>query len=515
MTNAVIYARFSSHSQSEQSIEGQLAECNAYAQRNGYTIVGEYVDRAISGTTDARPNFLKMIDDAQKKQFQYVIVYQLDRFARNRYDSATYKARLKKCGVRVLSARENIADDASGILVEGVLESMAEYYSAELSQKVQRGMNINAQKAISNGGSIPFGFKTVNKLYVVDDDTAPAVVRIFGMYANGHTIVEINDWLNSHGYRTTLGAPFNKNSLRHLLKNKKYIGTYCYNGVEIPDAIPRIVSDEVFNAVQERLSVNKKAPARTKAISEYLLTTKLFCGHCGEMMTGTSGKSHTGTVYFYYKCNNAKKKACDKKAVKKEVIESFVVAECRKLLTAGNIKKIAKEVVALCEKEADRSELNRLAKQIKDVERRQNNIMSAISECDDETTRKMLFAEMKRLSAEKDDAEKQYEIEKASNVVVTEDEIVFFLSSLKKGKADSLSYRKTLINVFINKIYLYDDRAVFFFNTSGKPKTVNAETLGFATNNDEFAFNLSCFTKVLRLNSGDFFICVLISTELH
>lgn len=253
MTNAVIYARFSSHNQTEQSIEGQLAECNAYAQRNGYTIVGEYIDRAISGTTDARPNFLKMIDDAQKKQFQYVIVYQLDRFARNRYDSATYKARLKKYGVRVLSARENIADDASGILVEGVLESMAEYFSAELSQKVQRGMNINAQKAISNGGSIPFGFKTVNKLYVVDDDTAPAVVKIFEMYANGHTIVEINDWLNSHGYRTTLGAPFNKNSLRHLLKNKKYIGVYCYNGVEIPNAKYRNALNEAVFAVSEKI----------------------------------------------------------------------------------------------------------------------------------------------------------------------------------------------------------------------------------------------------------------------
>ena len=127
----------------------------------------------------------------------------------------------------------------------------------------------------------------------------------------------------------------------------------------------------------------------------------------------------------------------------------------------------------------------------------------------------MLFAEIKRLSTEKDDVEKQYEIEKASNVVVTEDEIIFFLSSLKKGKADSLSYRKTLIYVFINKIYLYDDRAVFSLNTSGKPKTINAETLVLITNNDEFAFNSSCFTKVLRLNSEDFFICVLISTELH
>lgn len=116
--NAVIYARFSSHNQTEQSIEGQLKTCYEFAEKNGYTVVGEYIDRAISGTTDARPDFLRMIDDSAKKSFQYVLVYQLDRFARNRYDSATYKAKLKKNGVRVLSARENITDDASGILVE-------------------------------------------------------------------------------------------------------------------------------------------------------------------------------------------------------------------------------------------------------------------------------------------------------------------------------------------------------------------------------------------------------------
>ncbi len=137
--NVVIYARYSSDRQTEQSIEGQLKECYEYAQRNGYTVVGEYIDRAISGTTDHRPEFLRMIADGDKKLFQAVLVYQLDRFARNRYDSATYKAKLKKNGVRVLSARENISDDASGVLMEAVLEGMAEYYSVELSQKIRRG----------------------------------------------------------------------------------------------------------------------------------------------------------------------------------------------------------------------------------------------------------------------------------------------------------------------------------------------------------------------------------------
>ena len=135
--NVVIYARYSSDRQTEQSIEGQLKECYEYARRNGYTVIGEYIDRAISGTTDHRPEFLRMIADGDKKTFQAVLVYQLDRFARNRYDSATYKAKLKKNGIRVLSARENISDDASGVLMEAVLEGMAEYYSVELSQKIR------------------------------------------------------------------------------------------------------------------------------------------------------------------------------------------------------------------------------------------------------------------------------------------------------------------------------------------------------------------------------------------
>ena len=121
----VIYARFSSHSQTEQSIEGQLRECYEYAKRQDLLVVAEYIDRALTVTTDKRPEFLRMIEDSKKKAFDYVLVYQLDRFARNRYDSANYKAKLKKNGVRVLSAKENITEDASGILIEGVLESSA------------------------------------------------------------------------------------------------------------------------------------------------------------------------------------------------------------------------------------------------------------------------------------------------------------------------------------------------------------------------------------------------------
>lgn len=157
--NVVIYARYSSHSQTEQSIEGQLQTCYEYARNNGYIVIGEYIDRAQSGISDSRLEFQRMISDSDKHTFEGVLVYQLDRFARNRYDSAINKAKLKKNGVRVISARENISDDASGILVEGVLESMAEYYSAELSQKIRRGMDINAEKCLSNGSNPGLGYR--------------------------------------------------------------------------------------------------------------------------------------------------------------------------------------------------------------------------------------------------------------------------------------------------------------------------------------------------------------------
>ncbi|MEG1925799.1 MAG: recombinase family protein, partial [Ruthenibacterium sp.] len=134
MMNAVIYARFSSYKQHETSIEGQLQECYAYAERNNITVINEYIDRATTGKNDKRPSFQKMMVDSEKKQFDIILVYQLDRFARSRADSALYKRKLSKCDVHVVSARENISNDASGILVEGMLESMAEYFSVELSQ---------------------------------------------------------------------------------------------------------------------------------------------------------------------------------------------------------------------------------------------------------------------------------------------------------------------------------------------------------------------------------------------
>lgn len=476
--NVVIYARFSSHSQTEQSIEGQLKTCYEYAERMGYTVIGEYIDRAISGTTDNRPQFQQMIEDSAKRLFSGVLVYQLDRFARNRYDSATYKQKLRKNGVKVLSAKENISDDASGILIESVLEGMAEYYSAELAQKIRRGMDINGEKCLSTGGNVALGFKVDSgKHFQIDEEKAPIVREIFEMYANGKTVAEITAEMNERHILTSRGGQFNKNSLRTMLRNKRYIGVYTYKGKEIPNGVPRIIDDELFYQVQEILNKNKKTPARARAKDEYLLTTKLFCGHCKEMMTGYAGTSHTSAVHHYYICNNRKKKLCNKKNVRKEYIEGLVITECRKLLTPENIDRIAREIVAVTEQEGEPVLLQEMRKQLKNTERKKKNLLAAVMECEIEAVRKSLYEQLAPIEQQLSDLEFQIARETAGQVRLTVPEIKFFLNDLRKGNPDTDKYKKAMIAVFVNSIYLYDDRVTLIFNSGDKPVTVTADLL--------------------------------------
>lgn len=469
--NIVIYARYSSHSQSEQSIEGQLETCYEYAKNNGYAIIGEYIDRAQSGTTDNRTEFQRMISDSDKHTFEAVLVYQLDRFARNRYDSAINKQRLKKNGIRVISARENISDDASGILVEGVLESMAEYYSAELSQKIRRGMNINAEKHLSNGSKPGLGYSVdEERQFHADPETAPVVREIFEMYASGKTMTEIGQYLNQKQVRTSHGNEFSKNSLNKLLRNKRYIGYYIYDNVEAPDAMPRIIDDELFYRVQRILDRNKRDTSRTKAREEYLLTTKLFCGYCREMMVGYSGTSRTGNMYYYYICKNARKKKCAKKVVNKQAIEDRVVSECRKLLTDSNIKKIAEAVAAACKADYDSSAVKRLKEAIQEADRAVENLWKVLERGQGVD---LIMERIDKRNQEKEELQGQLASEIGKEVVFTAPQIESFLYSLKNGSSDDMRSRKGIINIFLNSVYLWDDKIMLVLNGGDKPITID------------------------------------------
>ena len=469
--NIVIYARYSSHSQTEQSIEGQLQTCYEFAMHNGHIVIGEYIDRAQSGTTDSRAEFQRMIADSDKHIFEGVLVYQLDRFARNRYDSAINKAKLKKNGVRVISARENISDDASGILIEGVLESMAEYYSAELSQKIRRGMDINAEKCLSNGSNPGLGYYVdEERRFHVDPEGAAIVREIFEMYASGKTVAEITKYLNAKQVKTSLGKEFNKNSLHRLLRNKRYIGYYIYKDTETPDGMPRIIEDELFEQVQHILDRNKKAPARSRGREEYLLTTKLFCGYCREMMTGYGGTGKSGKAYHYYACNNFKRRKCKKKVVNKEKIENRVVLECCKLLTDSNIERIASAAADVCKAERDTSAIKHIKSAIQEADTAIENLWKALERGQ---AVDMITGRIETRKQEKVELQGLLAMEMGKQVVLTVPQVRAFLYALKKGDLNNESTRRGIINIFLQAVYLYDDRMTLIFNGGEQPITLD------------------------------------------
>jgi DNA invertase Pin-like site-specific DNA recombinase len=468
---AVIYARYSSDSQREESIEGQIRECTEYAERNGMTLLCSYIDRALSAKTADRPEFQRMIKDSAKGLFDVVIVWKLDRFSRDRYDSAHYKRILRKNGVKVVSAKENISDGPEGIILESMLEGYAEYYSAELSEKIHRGQKDNALKGKNNGGGIPIGYLLGDEQkLVIDPLTAPIVLEIFKRYADGETVRSIVEDLNSRGLQTKRNKPFSMNSFNALLKNRKYIGEYQYQDVVIPGGVPAIVPEELFYRVQERMEKNKRAPARSKAEDEFLLTTKLFCGKCERMMVGESGTSHTGKSHYYYKCGNAKRnKGCKKKAVKKDWIERIaVIWTVNRVLRDDEINRIATDLVSL--QDLEDLTLPALRRQLEETEKGIENMLNAIQQGVLTSSTKSRLEELERQKTELDINILQTQLQRPR---YTKEVVVDWISQFKYGDVNSRDYQMQIIDTFINSIYLFDDKIVFTYNFKGGTETIS------------------------------------------
>lgn len=478
---AVIYARYSSSAQREESIEGQVKEVTAFAERNGYTIIGTYADRAISGTTDNRPEFQKMINDSKRKLFDLVIVWKLDRFARNRYDSAKYKTQLKKNGVRVISATERISEGSEGILLESVLEGMAEYFSEDLKEKVVRGLKVNAEKCVWNGGVLPIGYIVDEQRHLQHNpETAPLVLEAFRMYDEGQTAAELISYLKSKGITTNKGTAINYGTIQRMLQNRRYIGEYSFQDIVIPDGIPAIVPRDLFDRVQERLAKNRKAPARAKADEAYLLSTKLFCGHCGTAMNGESGKSHNGTVHRYYKCHAVKKKLndCKKKSVKKEWIENLVVTETRAMLMDDDaIEAIVSMLMRLQDEES--SDLPIYEKQLRETQEAIDNIVNAIMSG---LASKTLQAKLTELEAEQEELKQLIAQEKLEKPKISADFLTYWLHRFRLLDMNKEKHRQMLIDTFVNAVFVYDDKLLLTFNFKDGTRTITLKDVQAATN---------------------------------
>ncbi len=469
---AVIYARYSSDNQREESIEGQIRENTEFARKNGMDIAGTYIDRALSAKTDNRPEFQRMIKDSAKRLFDVVIVWKLDRFARNRYDAAYYKNALRKNKVRVVSAMENISDSPEGILMEAMLEGYAEYYSAELAQKVTRGLTENALKCRFNGSTPPVGYKvSADQKYEADPVTAPIVKEAFERYAAGEPMKEIVVFLTESGIRSGRGNPPSINTVTRILHNRKYIGEYSFKDIVVPGGMPDIVSEDLFNRVQERMAKTKRAPAQHKAEDDYILTTKLRCGKCKCFMVGESGRSKSGySQYRYYKCVSAKKRrGCDKKAVRKDWIEDLVIDRIRQLLFDDElIERIADALIEELGKES--SILPNLRRQLFETEKGITNMLNAIQSGIVTASTK---GRLEELEVQKESLKLSILKEEAERPVISKEIFKGWIEHFREYDTTDTDQRQRLVDHFVNSIYLYDDHFDLFLNFREGAETIS------------------------------------------
>lgn len=473
---AVAYARYSSSGQRDESIEGQCREIEIYAQHNGFKIIKTYIDKALTGRTDRRPGFQQMIADSEKHLFQAVICWKTDRFARNRYDAAVYKAKLRKNGVRLVYAREAVPDGPEGIILESVMEGFAEYYSANLGENVKRG-NYDSALQHKTLGKRVFGYrKSADDTFEPDPEKAPIVREIFQMYKTGSRMKDIVDEMNSRGIKTAIGGPFNESSVSKILRNEKYVGTYIWGDIRDEDAILPIVDKDTFQAVQRRLAGSKKR--RREADLDrpsFLLTGKCFCGHCGSAMVGDSAKGKTGIQYWYYTCQNKKKRACDKRREPKQELEDIVVHELVKFLHSDEdfLQTLSQKVADSLVDGTYQAELEDLKKRQADVQRKIQNALDLLLD----NPSKALQARLQALEAEDEELTVQIEDKVLSAPpALTADHILFMLTKLSDGMESDPEYRKRIVDIFLNSVYVFDDgRIVLHLNFTQSSETVSLE----------------------------------------
>ena len=473
---AVIYARYSSDNQRDASIDQQVKACRKYAEEKGLTVIKIYDDRALTGKTDRRPSFLQMIKDSAKRRFQFVIVYSLDRFSRNKYDSAIHKHTLKENGVKVLSAMEHITDDPTGGLMETILEGFAQYYSDELSQKINRGLTDNAEKGIVNG-SVPLGFRRGKDGHAeIVEDEAEIVREIFRRVNEDEPFVRIIEDLNRRGIRTKHGSEWNRSSFNKLLGNDRYIGVYRYKGIVHEHGFPEIINPDLFYAVQKRMGEKPNARGNTmrrkSEFGTYLLTGKLICGKCGALMTGISGVGRHGDRCFYYACVRKKnERACDKKNVRRDPVELAVTTYLQQMLMDDElIDWMAEQAVAYQHMGRDDDEYAAVEQQLKDVSRKKDNIIEAIA---DGLRTSGMKEKLEDLESQESDLKARYAFLKQDRENdITKDMILSYLEMLRDGDVNDKGFQQLMIDSFLDKAIVYDDRIKLLFNITKEHREI-------------------------------------------
>ena len=461
---AVAYARYSSAGQRDVSIEQQLADIRAFAAREGYTIVHEYADHARSGFKDvsARTAFQSMISAAETGSYDTIIAWKVDRFGRNREDSAIYKGKLRRFGVRVLYAMEPIPEGSAGVLLEGMLEATAEWYSRQLSENVTRGMTDNAHRCLYNGTRILGYTRGPDGRYALQPDEAAVVRNIFDLYRAGFSAARICRQLNDQGIRTSRGKKFAPEGLMRIITNERYTGVYIWGSIRVPEGMPAIISKSDFEEAQRMRT--KTARHVEQGAVDFLLTGRAFCGHCGAAMIGDSGTSKSGTRHYYYSCQAHKaRKGCDKKSVSKDYLESAVVDFILDhVLADEQIEKTADAVMALQQEELKRSPLAAMEAEHAKILKQIDNINDAIAAG---IWNASTSARLKVLEDQAEDLRVSVESLRYSQAqLLDRDRVIFFLKRFTKGDRQDPLLRRHVIETFVNSVYVFDDHLKLVIN---------------------------------------------------
>lgn len=483
--NCVIYARFSSHGQNEQSIESQVRTCKEFADSKGYTVINVYSDKAKTGTNDKRPDFQRMMKDAQSGTFGYIIVYMMDRFSRNRRDSIMYKEMLKeKFGIKVVSALEPISDDESGEFYEMFLEWNAEKYSKRLSKRIRDGIDTSIKNGTYCGGKLMYGYrlidteKTGKKGIIhkveINEEEAEVVRFIFESYANGIPKKKIAEALNEKGYRFN-GKKFTFRMFEHWLVNEKYTGEFTFGGRVCTNVYPQIIDKALFQRVQDKLNEKRYVSGgENTAKVPYILTGKLYCGHCGTKMIADGGTSKKGVKYYYYACKKMKAGECNKHRERKDVLEQTVVSFVIDFLSdKENMEIIANDVIAYYDKRTDDSNLKSINAKIAaiqaDVERLTDSYVTAQSTL----LRNSIEKKMTDYEALLNDLYGQkVKLEMERGYKLTKEDILKFVDSILNTDNTDKDFQKRIIDVLVKKVIVYDGRVAVFFNIHGGSNVV-------------------------------------------
>jgi len=488
---AVAYARYSSAGQRDVSIEQQLADIRAFAKREGYTLVHEYADHARSGfkNTSARTAFQSMMAAAESGSFDTVISWKVDRFGRNREESALFKGRLRRFGVKVLYAMEPIPEGSAGVLLEGMLEATAEWYSRQLSENVTRGMTDNAHRCLYNGTRI-LGYKRgPDGRYAIDPEEAGVVRHIFDLYSRGYSAARICRILNNEGLKTSRGKPFQLEGMLRIIRNERYTGVYIWGDIRVPDGMPAIIDRSTFEEAQRM--IKKTARHIEQGVGDYLLTGKAFCGYCGAAMIGDSGTSKDGTRHHYYSCQGHKaRKGCKKKSIPKDRLESIVINYVMdSVLAEENIQATVDLIMALQAEEMKSSPLAAMESEYAEITKQIDNINNAIAAG---IWNSSTSAKLKSLEDSADNLRVSIEMMRFSQAqLMDRDRVEFFLRQFTKGDRDDPDFRRHVIETFVNSVYVYDDHLKIVTNNHEGNQRFPLEALP-----DDSGPDLSCSDKL-------------------